>query len=150
MNLVRYTHPTLRSLAPSINTFRRSPWTGFENEIDRFFASALTDLGVASSPRFPVDVYEDKDNIYVRSELPGVKRDELNVEIVDGELTIEAVRNETPENGQSESSSFRRTLTIAQEVQADKVAAAYENGVLTVTLPKAEAAKPKKINVSVK
>ena len=85
MRLVRYTQPALsRSLAPLPAGLPRSPWSGLETEMDRFFEAALGDLagvGLAEN-RFPVDLYEDKDNIYVRAELPGVARADLNVEMV--------------------------------------------------------------------
>jgi HSP20 family protein len=150
MRLVRYTYPSFRTLAPA--GFQRSPWSGLENEIDRLFDTALGDFSDgASSTRFPVDVYEDKDNTYVRAELPGLNRDDINVEMTDGYLTIAATRKTPAVDGESEESfSFSRTVSIADEVQADKVGANYENGVLTVTLPKREETKPKKISVAVK
>ena len=152
MKLVRYTYPNYRSLAPVLGSFARSPWSGLETEIDRLFETALGDFaGSATGPRFPVDLYEDKDNTYVRAELPGVNRDDINVEVVDGYLTITAARKTPAADGKGEESfSFSRSVSLNDAVQADKVGAAYENGVLTVTLPKREEAKPKKITVAVK
>ena len=147
MTLVRYTYP-FRSLSPSLSGFQRSPWFGLESEIDRLFETALTDFNGASATRFPVDLYEDQDNTYVRAELPGVSREDINVEMTDGYLTITGARKGGGE--EQEAFSFSRAVSIADEVQADKVAAVYENGVLTVTLPKREEAKPKKISVAVK
>ena len=150
MRLVRYTYPSFRTLNPSLG-FRRSPWAGLETEIDRLFETAFDGYAAEATNRFPVDLYEDKENIYVRAELPGVNRDDINVELVDGALTITAARKTPATEGQAEQSfSFSRSVSIAEEVQADKVAAAFENGVLTVTLPKREEAKPKKITVAVK
>ena len=152
MRLVRYSYPSFRNLAPTTSGFQRSPWSGLESEIDRLFESALTDFGgTTSATRFPADLYEDKDNIYVRAELPGVTRENINVEMVEGYLTISATRKTPATEGEGEESfSFSRSVNITDDVQADKVSAAYENGVLTVTLPKREEAKPKKITVSVK
>jgi HSP20 family protein len=152
MRLVRYTYPSFRNLAPAAGGFQRSPWTGLESEIDRLFETALSDFGGgASATRFPADLYEDKDNIYVRAELPGVNRDDINVEMVEDYLTVSATRKSPAGEGQGEESfSFSRSINIADDVQADKVTATYENGVLTVTLPKREEAKPRKITVSVK
>lgn len=152
MRLVRYTYPSYRSLTPVSGRFSPSPWSGLESEIDRLFATTLGDLAdTAPTNRFPVDLYEDKDNTYVRAELPGVNRDEINVEVVDGYLTIAAARKTPATEGQPEQSfSLSRSLRLNDEVQSDKVAAAYENGVLTITLPKREEAKPKKITVAVK
>ena len=152
MRLVRYTYPSFRNLAPVGATFDRSPWSGLETEIDRLFESALDDLnGSASSQRFPVDLFEDKENTYVRAELPGVSREDINVEMVDGYLTITAVRKVPATDGKGEESfSFSRSVSIADEIQTEKVGAVYENGLLTVTLPKREASKPKKVTVAVK
>ena len=149
MRLVRYTYPTTRSLVPVYSNSFRNPWSGLESEMDRLFESALTDYAAApSADRFPVDLYEDKDNTYVRAELPGIERADINVEMVEDYLTITAARK-TKEGEKEESFSFSRSVTIPSAVQADKVAAAYENGVLTVTLPKREEAKPRKISVNV-
>ncbi len=152
MRIVRYTNPTYRSLAPVLGGFARSPWSGLETEIDRLFETALGDFaGIAPATRFPVDLYEDKDNTYVRAELPGVSRDDINVEMVDDYLTITAARKQPAADGKGEESfSLTRSVSIADAVQADKVSAAYENGVLTVTLPKREEAKPQKVTVAVK
>jgi HSP20 family protein len=152
MRIVRYANPSYRSLAPALGGFARSPWSGLETEIDRLFETALGDFaGVAPATRFPVDLYEDKDNTYVRAELPGVNRDDINVEMVDDYLTITAARKQPTTDGKGEEAfSLTRSVSIADAVQADKVGAAYENGVLTVTLPKREEAKPKKVTVAVK
>ncbi|MBI4625490.1 MAG: Hsp20/alpha crystallin family protein [Verrucomicrobia bacterium] len=151
MRLVRYTYPSFRSLAPAFGGTPRSPWSGLESEIGRLFEAALSDLGENTLPtRFPVDLYEDKNNTYVRAELPGVSREDVNVELVEGYLTIAAVRKTPAGDGKSgESFALSRSVSISDEIQTDKIAAAYENGVLTVTLPKREEAKPKKITVTV-
>ena len=147
MRLVQYTYPSFRT--PAFGG--RSPWFGLESEIDRLFEGALSDFGTAPANRFPVDLYEDENNTYVRAELPGIKRDDINVEMTDGYLTIAASRKSGGGKGQEEESfSFSRAVSIADEVDAGKVNANYENGVLTVTLPKREEAKPKKISVAVK
>ena len=141
--LIRYTYPRSANLIPA--RANRSPWAAFESEVDRLFESALGDFAApAFAPRFPVDLYEDKDNTYVRAELPGVNRDAINVEMVEGYLNISASRKD-----KDETFSLNRSISIPEAVQTDKVTAAYENGVLTVTLPKQEQAKPRKINVSV-
>lgn len=141
--IIRYTYPRSASLIPALAA--RSPWGALESEVDRLFESALGDFAApAFAPRFPVDLYEDKDNTYVRAELPGVARDAINVEMVDGYLNINASRKQG-----EETFSLNRSVSIPEAVQADKVTAAYENGVLTVTLPKQEQAKPRKIAISV-
>ena len=77
-----------------------------------------------------------------------VRAGKTNVEMVDDYLTITAARK-SKEGEKEQSFSFSRSVTIPDAVQADKVAAAYENGVLTVTLPKREEAKPRKISINV-
>lgn len=153
MRIVRYSYPSYRPVA-ALGNFGRSPWSGLENEIDRLFETALGSFSSsAGANQFPVDLYEDKDNTYVRAELPGVSRDDINVEVVEDYLTITATRKSQASKKEAqpaeENVSFSRSVTIPEQVQADKVSASYENGVLTVTLPKREEAKPKKITVAV-
>lgn len=139
--IIRYTYPRSANQFPSFAN--RS--SGLESEIDRLFQAALADIPApAFAPRFPVDLYEDKENTYVRAELPGVSREAINVEMVDGTLNLNATRKQG-----DESFSLNRSIAIPEAVQADKVVATYENGVLTVTLPKQEQAKPRKIAVTV-
>jgi HSP20 family protein len=142
-HIIRYTYP--RSGTQLNRLTGRSLWAGLESEVDRLFQAALADHPAkAFAPRFPVDLYEDKDNTYVRAELPGVSREAINIEMVDGYLNITASRKQG-----EETFSLNRSIAIPEAVQADKVAAAYENGQLTVTLPKQEQAKPRKINITV-
>jgi HSP20 family protein len=149
MRLVRYSYPSYRSLSPISGGFSRPAWPGLESEIDRLFASALADFGApAAGARFPVDLYEDKANTYVRAELPGVSREDIQVETVDGTLTITATRKEK-DGDQEQTITFNRAIALSAEVQSDQITAAYENGVLTVTLPKKEEAKPRKITIGV-
>ncbi len=148
MRLVRYTYPTHRSPA-SLLGFPRSPWAGLESEIDRLFASTLADLGTSASDlRFPVDLYEDKDNTYVRAELPGLRRDDIHVEVVDDYLTINATRK-VKEGDREESFGYSRSISLPAATRNDQITASYEQGILTVTLPKKEEAKPRKITVNV-
>jgi HSP20 family protein len=130
----------------------RSPWHGLESEFDRLFETALNRFSTpAFQHRFPVDLYEDKDNTYVRAELPGLNREDINLELVDGYLTINSERKTTDDDGKvTETFSLNRSIPVPQEVQSDKIAAAYEHGVLTVTLPKREETKPNKISIEVK
>ena len=149
MRIIRYQTPSRRYYNPAA-TYNRSPWGGLESEIDRLFTTAVNGVAKQSSrTRGNVDLYQDENNAYVRAELPGFKRDEINVEVVDGYLTIEATREAKDELGQAEA-KFNRSLALPDDVKAEGVTAAYEAGVLTVTLPKKEEAKPRKITVAVK
>jgi HSP20 family protein len=141
--ITRFQEPRGATLFPALAN--RAVWSGLETEIDRLFTTALTDFASpVLAPRFPVDLYEDKDNVYVRAELPGVERNAINVEMVEDYLTVNATRKSG-----DESFNLVRSITVPEAVQADKVTASYENGVLTVTLPKQEQVKPRKITVSV-
>lgn len=146
MRLIRYTAPTARSFYPA---FARSPWAGLEEQMDRLFEAALGETTGASAADFPVDLYEDEGATYVRAELPGVKRSDIGVELVNDTLQISAKRIQKSDN-RDETLEFTRSITVPDgAVQAEKVSAAYENGVLTVTLPKREEAKPHKVSVAV-
>ncbi len=158
MKIVRYHQPAAAALAPLYGLAGRNPVVAFEREFDRLFSNAIgemftlaPELAANNAGRFAVDLFEDKDNTYVRAELPGVDRKDINVEVVDDYLTISGARKTFGTDGKtSEAVEFSRSITIPEAVQADKIAAAYENGVLTVTLPKREEAKPRKVSVEVK
>ena len=97
-----------------------------------------------------MDLYEDKDNNYVRAELPGLTRDDIAIELVEGYLTINGNRKVTDDDGKVvETISLSRSISVPAAIVADKIAAAFEHGVLTVTLPKREEVKPKKVTITV-
>jgi HSP20 family protein len=132
--LIRYNQPLATSAY-------RSPWTGFDRDINSLFAFA--DTGADTTRFIPVSVHEDKDNLQVSAELPGVDRADINIELLDDTLSLSATRKQG-----EQTVSFARSFSLPYTVQADKVAAAYENGILRLTLPKAEAAKPRKIVIN--
>jgi HSP20 family protein len=124
--------------------------SNLQDEIDRLFESPLTGWAPA------LDVHEDTDNFSIRVELPGLQREDIGVSLQDGALVISGERKaekvaEGVEVHRQERcyGKFQRALTLPAPVAADQVKAAYKDGVLTVTLPKAEEAKPKQIDVSV-
>jgi len=134
--------------------------TGLRDEIDRLFDAPLAELSRASqllSGWTPaLDVYEDKDNVYVRAELPGMKKEDIDVSLHNGSLSISGERKTQEEFKDAEvyrseqfAGRFQRTLSLPTAVAADKIKAQYKDGILSVTLPKAEEAKPKQIDVSV-
>jgi HSP20 family molecular chaperone IbpA len=101
-----------------------------------------------------LDVQEDKDNFTVRVDLPGFKREDIDVSLEDGTVTISGERKgETVAEGtevhvtERYHGKFSRSITLSATVAAENVKAQYKDGVLTVTLAKAEAAKPKQIKV---
>jgi len=104
---------------------------------------------------FPlINLTEDRDNYYVRAEMPGVKADELDIQATVNSLSISGERK-IPSEGENvkyhrrerEAGTFSRVVSLPGEVDMDKVEASHENGILTVMTPKAEAAKPKQIRV---
>lgn len=146
MRLIKYSN---RSDVPAAHFGGRLGGLDIENQIDWLFGTALSGFaGSALGGQFPVDLYEDKNNTYVRAELPGVNREAISVEMIEGSLSIQASRKENAGEGES-AVSFNRLVSIPDEVDSEKVTAVYENGILTVTLPRKEESKPKKINVSV-
>src|SRR3954447_13925978 len=141
-------------------------WQGFgrlsnlRDEIDRLFEAPLAQLAQSSqllSGWTPaLDIFEEKDNLIVKAELPGMKREQIEVSLHDGSLSISGERK--GENNYEEAEvcrferffgRFQRTVSLPTPVAADKVKAQYKDGVLTITLPKAEEAKPKRIDVNV-
>ena len=123
--------------------------TNLQDELDRLFESPLQ----AWTPA--LDVHEDKDGYTVRVELPGMKREDIEVSLQDGALVIsgerksETIKEDTEVHRQERYfGRFSRALTLPTAVAADKVKALYKDGILTVMLAKAEEAKPKQITVS--
>jgi HSP20 family protein len=105
----------------------------------------------------PVDMIETKDNVVVKAAVPGVKPDEIDLSVTGDTLTIkgETKAEEKFEEGsylrkERRFGAFQRTLTLPTNVVADKAKAEFENGVLTLTLPKSEEVKPKAIKVNLK
>jgi len=104
---------------------------------------------------FPLmNVTEDKDKYYVRAELPGLKSDELDISVTGDTLSISGERKLPAEDHKAqyhrrerEAGRFSRVVTLPSQIDTGKVEANCAEGVLTVVLPKAEAAKPKQISV---
>ena len=94
-----------------------------------------------------IDLFEDESHYFVQAELPGFKRKEINVELENDRLVLKGMRKENGKDGEAEI-SFNRSVTVPNSVKADKVSAKYENGLLTVTIPKADEVKPRRIEVN--
>ncbi len=123
-----------------------------ENTVDRFWRG----FGVDQSGGWavPLDVVQEGDNILVHGTLPGVKPEDIKVTIEDGVLNIsaESKHDHEEQNGnylirERRSGKFRRALRLPDSVDAEAAETTYENGVLTVTLPKVEAKKAKRLEV---
>lgn len=104
---------------------------------------------------FPlINLTEDSDNYYARAELPGMEAGDLDIQIdgknltISGERKIDLDENVKFRRRERESGKFSRVITLPGEVDPDKVEAGLQNGLLNVKIPKAEAAKPKRISIS--
>ena len=118
---------------------------------DREFpAQENGEAAVVARPR--VDILETEQELLLLADLPGVKPADVDVRFENGELTIHGRRNATNVGkrralGEYEPAHYHRAFRLSEDVAADKIEAELKNGVLTVRLPKAEAAKPRRINV---
>lgn len=128
--------------------------------MDRLFDDAFTrPLSLTSNNwSIPaVDMYQTDDEVVVKAALPGIKADEVQINVTGEVLTIKGEtkqENETKEKAyhlrEQRWGAFERSIVLPTEVVADKAKADFENGVLTITLPKAEEVKPKTINIKTK
>jgi len=157
MKLTRWQRPTLsRQNLSSLDPFEQL--SQLRNEVSRLFDSPFGTLTQGFNEWAPaVDLYEDKDNVIVKAELPGMKKEDIDVSLHDGTLTISGERKLEEEKTEGETyrserfyGRFQRSVLLPTAVLPDKVNAAYKDGILTITLPKSEEAKPKQIEVSVK
>ena len=102
----------------------------------------------------PLNVWEDGDALYAEAEIPGVKSDDLDISVIAGDLTIRGRRGQPQQEGvayhrqERGTGEFNRVLRLPVDVDANKVEATLNDGVLLIKLPKAESAKPKKIKVA--
>jgi len=130
------------------------------DEIDRLFEAPLAEFArgaqLLSGWTPALDVFEDKDNVIVKAELPGMKKDEIEVSLHDGTLSISGERKSENKFEHAEVyraerfvGRFQRSVSLPTPVASDKVSAQYKDGILTITLPKTEEAKPKHIEVKV-
>ena len=146
MNITRYDRDPLESIfrlqddiARALNTRNTQPR---ENVSSRVWSPL-------------VDVYEDGDAIIIRADLPGVSQEDIDIEMNGDTLTIKGDRKFDDEEHRDryvrlerQYGAFQRSFTIGVPVDVNEVKAAYRNGILELTLPKAEASKPKKVLVS--
>jgi HSP20 family protein len=153
MNLIRYQAP---ELAPWSAADR---WSNLRDELNSFFElpvwSGFARAGQLFTGWSPaLDLYQSNDNVIAVVELPGMRKEDIDISLHDGTLTISGERKrESPGGDKAERTeryigTFRRSIALPTHVDANKVSAIYQDGILKVTLPKAEEAKPKQIQVS--
>ena len=128
--------------------------------MDRLFDDAFTrplSLGGNNWSIPAVDMYQIDNEVVVKAALPGIKADEVQINVTGEVLTIKGEtkqENETKEKAyhirEQRWGTFERSLVLPTEVVADKAKADFENGILTITLPKAEEVKPKTISIKTK
>lgn len=146
-------YPTLwRRQAPSL-------WDdifNIRNEFDRLLGQTETQVGSTWVP--VVDVRETKDELILQAELPGLTSNDVDVSVENGVLALTGEKRHEVQEGKEGSEyhlierrygRFERRFTLPRSVDAEKVRAEFSHGVLQVTLPKVEAAKPRKIEVKV-
>jgi len=112
----------------------------------------------APSAAYPlINVYEDNSHVVVTAELPGATKDNVSITFTDGVLTIAgkvekpaSVKTMTPLRVERTEGNFEKAVRIASKINQNEINAAFGNGILTVTLPKSEEAKPKSITIEAK
>lgn len=102
----------------------------------------------------PIDVYEREDSFIVRTELPGVRKEDVDISVTGDTLTIKGerkapmdVKEEQYHRSEAFYGSFTRSITLPSMLDAEKIEATYENGILEIKIPKAKQAMPKKIEI---
>lgn len=140
----------------------RQPFGMWRDEFDRLVAdifrglpASLPEAGVFGGRGFPAaNVWETDDEFCAELEVPGLKEDDINIFVVGTELTIKGERREPESNGgtfhrrERSVGAFTRVVHLPGDVDSDRVEASLKDGVLLIKLPKSEAAKPRKIQVS--
>src|SRR4029453_9033024 len=126
--------------------------TRLQEELDRFFGKPPHEFGLTGPNVFPlVNVFADADGLVVQAEVPGVKADQLHVQVDPGRLTISGERTFPTEKDVSyhrrerRSGRFSRTIQLPPEANSEQVEAELRNGLLTIHVPKQAAAKPRQI-----
>ena len=136
-----------------------SPFSDLQEEMNRLFDITAGRLrGGDIIPWSPsLDIYEEKDSLIVKADLPGLSEKDIDISIQGDTLTIRGERKQETETKEKDFyrceriyGAFQRSVTLPYPVDQSKVKATYKHGVLEVRLPKAEEAKQKKIHVEVK
>ena len=128
----------------------------FSTEFNRLFDTLFQPTGTSSQRWAPaMDLVEADDHFVLKADLPGLADDDVNIEVQDGTLTISGERkseSEKREKGwyrvERSFGRFSRSLTLPEGVDADRIEASFDKGVLEVRIPKPEERKPRRIEIS--
>ena len=142
MKLIRYQYPRSTGTR-ALNRLFEMGAPSFPR-LGSFFDDALE--SVADLRQAPLDLYEDDQNYYARLELPGVGKDAIDLNLEEGVLSIRTIQSEATEDTEA-TYADRRALSVPDDVDSTKIAAGYEDGVLTVTLPKEVAPAAQRIEI---
>lgn len=146
MQLIRSQRPELSAPSSRLEGWLGRPFLGGHRwpalfDWDDLFEDLLP------ARRLAADLYEDADAYHVRIELPGVKKEDLRVEVENAVLTVSYEKRFGAGEDEQAGESFSRSISIPDDVVTDKLTARLEDGILTVGMPKAEASKPRTIQV---
>ncbi|MFQ5458618.1 MAG: Hsp20/alpha crystallin family protein [Myxococcota bacterium] len=126
-----------------------------QKEVGRFFNEDAPILKRASSWAPPVDIHETEDSFELSVELPGVKKEDVTLEVKEGIVSVKGERRQEKDVEEKNVhrierryGSFYRAFNVPSNVDASRVKAAYKDGVLRITLPKAEEARPRQIEIA--
>ncbi|MGH2365240.1 MAG: Hsp20/alpha crystallin family protein [Chloroflexota bacterium] len=131
-----------------------SPWGAMTSLFDDRVTRGARLLG-SGVPAFPVDVYQTAEELVVQVAVPGLKPDDLQVQVLRGLLTVRGASHRPESQGgeylrqELTYGAFERTLALPFAVQAEEAVARFENGLLTIRLPRAEEARPRQIAIQV-
>jgi len=124
-------------------------------EMNGLFSNYSSTSGPSTYPL--MNVYDDKDNILVTAELPGLTKEQVNITFSDGILTVSGkqqhlakTKGMTVVRKERSEGDFEKTLRIPTKIKQDAIKASFSNGILSVTMPKAEEVKPKTIAIEAK
>ena len=149
MNLIRFNTP-LSNRRSGLDRWFGQPLSRSFGNFDRLFDLAEGVRSRSSRPAdggIAADLYEDEDHYYARVEMPGVKKSQVELSLEDSLLSIGFQRTSEGGDEHQENVFPGRSLTVPDGIDAQQVSAKLEDGVLTVTLPKAEERKPRSIKV---
>lgn len=145
MKLIRSIPPSLNRVSDFDEWFRH-PFTGLPS-LGHFFSNLGEVYPGVSGDKLAVDVHEDKDSYFASFEVPGVKKEDVKIELNNNLLTVSAEKRD--KNGENESSCcLTRSVSVPEGVKVEAIVAKLEDGILTVTLPKSENRKPRSITLN--